>query len=407
MSATAETTLTYRQLFSVGGFFRLASSALLARAASQMWQVTLVLFALASFHSPVLAGAVVFLSIAPGLLLSPIEGALLDRHGRGRLILLDYGLAAVLAGALVVLLVAGTLTPQLLLILVALSSLTRPLSFAGTRSFFPLLVPPRLWDRANAVDSGSEALAAVLGPALAGVLLGWAGAPWAFMATAVMFGLATVALVGIREPATKTQPGDRLLPAAWAAVLYVVRHPTLRGVMFTLWLNNIAYGVLTVALPVLVLHALHGTADAVGGLWAVMGFATVATGLTVGRLSTRGRERTIVAWTSVVFALALALIAVWQSAAGLIICMGLMGVSFGAADVSLFSIRQRRTDPLWFGRAFAVAMALNFFAMPVGSVLAGPAVQQSLTLTILLAALAALVGGGVALLTIPKEGRER
>ena len=41
-------------------------------------------------HSAPLAGLVTFLSISPGNLVSPIAGALLDRHGRRRLIILDF-----------------------------------------------------------------------------------------------------------------------------------------------------------------------------------------------------------------------------------------------------------------------------------------------------------------------------
>ena len=82
--------MTYRELFRIPSFPRLATGVLLARTASQMMLLTLVLFVLQRFHSPSLAGITVFLSIAPGVALSPIAGALLDRHGRVRLITLDY-----------------------------------------------------------------------------------------------------------------------------------------------------------------------------------------------------------------------------------------------------------------------------------------------------------------------------
>ena len=75
---------------------------MLARTASQMMLLTLVLFVLQRFHSPALAGITVFLAIAPGVALSPIAGALLDRHGRVRLITLDY-----LVGTLALTLIAG------------------------------------------------------------------------------------------------------------------------------------------------------------------------------------------------------------------------------------------------------------------------------------------------------------
>jgi MFS family permease len=59
-----------------------------------MLNVALVLFVLQRFHSPTLAGIVVFVLIVPGLLVSPIAGALLDRYGRIRLMLVDYTVAA-------------------------------------------------------------------------------------------------------------------------------------------------------------------------------------------------------------------------------------------------------------------------------------------------------------------------
>jgi hypothetical protein len=37
----------------------------------------------------------------------------------------------------------------------------------------------------------------------------------------------------------------------------------------------------------------------------------------------------------------------------------------------MFTLRQRRTDPAWLGRAFAVSMSLNFLGYPIGAALGG------------------------------------
>src|SRR6516162_6496054 len=84
---------TYGQLFRVPSFAQLAAGSVLARTALQMWSIALVLFVLQRFHSPSLAGLAAFLSVVPGLVISPVSGALLDRHGRLRLILLDFVVA--------------------------------------------------------------------------------------------------------------------------------------------------------------------------------------------------------------------------------------------------------------------------------------------------------------------------
>ncbi|MBI2773232.1 MAG: MFS transporter, partial [Chloroflexi bacterium] len=86
---------SYRGLFTIPGFTRLVAGMLLGRVASQMVSLVLVLLVLERYASPALAGITTFLSLMPGLLVSPIAGALLDRHGRRRLILLDYSVATV------------------------------------------------------------------------------------------------------------------------------------------------------------------------------------------------------------------------------------------------------------------------------------------------------------------------
>jgi len=55
-----------------------------------MYALLLVLFVLARFHSPQLAGLAVLCSVVPGLMLSPVAGAVLDRGARVPLVIVDY-----------------------------------------------------------------------------------------------------------------------------------------------------------------------------------------------------------------------------------------------------------------------------------------------------------------------------
>jgi MFS transporter len=185
--------------------------------------------------------------------------------------------------------------------------------------------------------------------------------------------------------------------------VYVVRHPTLRGVIVTLWSANIPYGFLVVTLPVMILREFHWGADGVGLLWAITGVTTVLAGLVAGRINTEGRERQIIVGGMVFAALACACILL-QTPAALLVGMALLGLASGPIDIGLFALRQRRTDPRWFGRIFAVSMSLNFAGMPVGSALAGPIVEQSIPLALLVAVVISAIGCAVPLLVIPRGG---
>lgn len=392
--------VSYRQLFRVPSFPRLATGTVLARIAGQLWQIALILFILQRYHSPALAGIATFLALAPGLAISPIAGALLDRHGRLRLILVDFAIAALSLALIAVLAYTQLLTQTILLVIVAISSLTGPLSASGTRALFPLVVPRALWDRANAVDSGSMAVATVVGPVLAGVLVAWVGGEGAFLCATGIYLIAFVVVVRVRYVETKATGGGSILASAWQSLGYVIRHATLRGVVFTLWMANIPYGILIVALPVLALQQFHWGTDVVGGLWAITGITSVIAGVVAGRINSEGRERGIIVVGMVLAAVACGLL-VTQTLVGILAGMAIFGLAFGPMDIGLFALRQRRTDPLWFGRVFAVSMALNFAGMPVGAALAGPILEHGITLALLLALAIAIIGCVLPLVVIP------
>lgn len=406
MRAEQPASSTYRALLAVPGIPRLISNSVLARLGGQMWTVGMVLFVLQVFHSPSLAGLTIFVNILPGLLLSPLTGALLDRHGRVRLMLLDLALGTVTLLAIVLLASSGRLSPPVLLAVVLLGSLTFTFSATGPRSLFPLLVPRALWDRANAVDSGMYAVTSIVGPALAGTLVAVFSPSAALLVTACTWAAAALALIGTPDPRAANAASGSIWKDAWEGVVYVVwRNATLRALAIVISLGNAGFGILAVALPVLVLTRFHGSAAQVGQLWAVMGVASLLAALLVGRMNSEGREK----WMLVGGILAsLGAFVVMADAGSLPIVIGAMlvvGLANGPIDIGLFSIRQRRTDPAWFGRAFAVSMSVNYVGQPVGAALSGPLINISLRTALLVAALTALLAAVSALVAIPSEPR--
>ena len=188
-----------------------------------------MLFALAQYDSPALAGIVTFASIFPGLLIAPIAGALLTAHGRVRLMAFDYAVAfasLILIGGLSL---AGLLPVELLVVIVIVTSLTSILSIVGLRTIFPLMVPSHLWERANAIDANGYVVATILGPPIAASLVAFLGAPEAMIAIAIPFGLAAIALIGLREPVSETVTSGRLLRDAYDGLRYSWSNRTIRG----------------------------------------------------------------------------------------------------------------------------------------------------------------------------------
>jgi MFS family permease len=253
------------------GVPELLLAACLSRLAGRMFMLAIVLDVLDRFHSPVLAGWVSFASIAPGLAISPLAGALLDRIGAAKAIVVDMAASATLLFVLAVAGIAGVMTAPFLLLLVTLFSLTSPLSAAGIRTLIPQIVPKDALDRANALDTSSYALIDVLGPALAGVLFGFAGPQATMLAITLLYVLASLGLVPLasRTLTRRSDSSGRLIHEAIAGVAYVVRHRSLRGLAISYALYQVSWGVLVVVVPVTVVYELGAGAigdSVVGGL---------------------------------------------------------------------------------------------------------------------------------------------
>jgi MFS family permease len=344
---------------------------LLGRTANQMVSLVIVLLALERYGSPALAGIATFLSLFPGLLLSPIAGTLLDRYGRRRLIFLDYAVATLGLLLLAVLALADTLPILLFLGVVAAQSLTFPLSTVGMRTLFPLVVPRHLWDRANAIDSNGYAVSSVFGPAIAGAVVAATHGEGGLIACAAAYAVAAVVTAG--APDVETEPADHgpILRAAWDGVVHVALHPTLRGIAVAVSISNLANGIFFIAVPVIVLHGLGGSTVLVGQLFALGGITAFISVLLVGTMGTEGRERPLMIFAVVGSVLATGVLLFRMDLAALVAAMVIRGLTEGFYDVPMFALRQRRTDPAWLGRAFAVSMSLNFVGYPVGTAIGG------------------------------------
>ena len=372
----------------------------IGRIAGGMAYIAVVLFTLERYDSPALAGLVTLALILPGVLVSPIAGALLDRHGRVRLVIVGAllnGLAFVGLGALAL---ADALPVWLLVLGVAVSSVTGPLA-NGLRSLFPVLVPRYLWERVNAVDSNGYVLATLIGPPAAGVFVQVIGGPPTLILIGVIASVAGLVMIGMPDPHTTTATTGSLARDAWQGLVFVWRHPTLRGLAFSMTAINLGGGMAAIMIPLLVQGRYGAGPFEVGLVWAVSGAAGGAAAFFFGRRDTHGRERAMLAWSIFLSSFALLLLlpqgGLWQ----VFVALAAFGFMNGPLDIALFTIRQRRTDPAWLGRAIVVSGALNYVGFPIGSAITGWLVTISYEGAVLFGVAACLVGAAIAWLTIP------
>jgi MFS family permease len=221
-------------------------------------------------------------------------------------------------------------------------------------------------------------------------------------------------MIGAPDPKTETAGSAKLLVAAWEGVRYTIGNPTLRGLGVSISLLNLSGGMITIVVPLIVLDRLHAPEVVVGLVFAGSGVAGMIAALITGRVDSRGRE-----WDLLVLPMAgliltdlllLGAAGATTAAVGIAFLAGglaIGGLLNGPMDIGLFTIRQRRTDPAWMGRAFAVSMGFNFIGYPIGAALAGAIASVSIEASILVGAFACLLAVVAAGILIPRRAPDR
>jgi len=395
---------SYRDLLKIPGLFPLILAATLSRLAGRMFFLTLVLLVLAQFSSPVLAGWLTFAAVVPGLIVSPVAGVLLDRAGPTIAVKIDLIVSAGFVAAISFAGWEGWSSPPVLFILVMLFSLAGPLGTAGTRTLLPRLVPHDALDRANALDAAVYAIADVVGPAMAGVVVARVGSEAAMTIIAAAYTGAAICLSHVQRLPGSASTQASFLGEALEGIQIVARQPTLRGLAVSYSLYEITWGALYVAIPVFVAehYAAAGSSSVTGLLWAAMGIAGSVGALLAGHVRTTHRERRVMASGMVVTAFAVWPVAGEFGFGGLAIGLMLAGVMSGPITVALLTLRQRRTDPQQLGRVMSISIGLNMVGFPLGSAIAGMVITESLSATFVLAGTASVVAA-IATVCIPPD----
>lgn len=401
--------LSYKQVLTSRNVPQLLLAASASRLAGSMLLYVIVLYVIAEFESAATAGLSGFFLALPGFVVSPIAGAVLDRLGVVRAVAFDMICSAAFIGLVAGLSAAGSLTEPLLFVLLTLYSLTSPLSSGGIRTLFPRFVPEAAYAKANALDLSTFSVIDVAAPLFAGLLFPLAGPNPTLLCVAGMYVLAGLSLTLLRggAPQASAARDQHLLRSAYEGIVYLVRNATLRGLAISYSLYQVALGMLIVMAPVAVSSWLNvsGSADRYTGLiWAVAGLFGAIGALVTGKLLRSGVERRYMVAATLITSAAIFPLSALGSVISLATGLGVVGLMEGTINVSLLSLRQRRTEPGWLGRIMTVSMSVNLAGFPVGTALGGFLAAHSLVGAFAVAAGMTLLSAACVHFFVPRSG---
>jgi MFS family permease len=353
-------------------------------------------------------GITTALQFAPVLVLGIWGGLIADRLDKRRLLLATQGTMGALALALGVLTATGAVRLWMIYLLALLLGCATSFDMPARQSFVTEMVGSTELPNAVGLNSAVFNLGRIIGPAVAGVLIGVVGIAPAFIVNAVSY-LAVMAGLWMMDPSKlfRTAPVERSRGQVRDGVRYVLATPTLRwtillmGVVATLGLN------FRVALPLLARFTYNGGPSLYGVLASIM-----AAGSVVGALTAASRVRPsqrLLLWSIVGFgvsSLAMAFLLNPALAAIVLLPVGFFSIAWiSTANTTV----QLGSAPEMRGRVMSIYGLLLLGSTPIGAMLIGWLSEAyGPRSSALLAGLSSLAAAGVAILVRPdraKRGR--
>ncbi len=220
-----------------------------------------------------------FFLMLPGILISPLAGALVDRWDRRwAMILSDTGVA-IMTLAIALLLIADSLEIWHIYLAAVISSLFNAFQWPAYTATITLLVPKQHLGRAGGMTKIGDSVAQLISPALSGVLLMFIQLQGIILLDAATFLFATMTLLLVRFPHVKTLISDQtkksLLHEAAYGWYYIKARSGLLGLLILSAINNFLMQTAGVLFTPLILSftsvTLLGTILSIGGFGMLIG----------------------------------------------------------------------------------------------------------------------------------------
>lgn len=321
-------------------------------------------------HNATALGVVMALQFGPHIALLPFTGSAADRFDRRRLLVATQSAMFLLALALGLLTLLGTVALWHVYAFALLLGCVTAFDAPASQTFVSALVGDADLSNAVALNSTSFNVARMVGPAIAGLLLASVGTGWAFMINAASYLAVLGALWALRAQARHAGAHAASTGRGFLEGLRYVRgRPDLRAIFWMLFLVG-TFGLnFTIFISTMAVSVFHEGASRYGLLMSIMAIGTLSGSLLAAR---RQRPRIEILLTSAtVFGVGCALAAVmptyWLFGASLMV-IGVSALTFANSTNSLL---QLGTEPAMRGRVMAMRLALALGGTPLGAPVVG------------------------------------
>jgi len=344
------------------------------QSAAILWQVSLLV---PPSHRGLALGMVGLVRLVPIVAFSMVSGVAADALDRRRLMLVTQAGMAVCAALLAVVDFAGIRSLWPIYTLAAVSSAFWAFDGPARQSLVPNLVPREHVPNAISLNTIMFQTAAVIGPALGGVVIARWGVGWAYAFNAVSFLFVIGALLLMRDLPARAPgaPAEISLHAAREGLRFVFRNPLIRSTMLLDFFATF-FASATALLPIYAQDILHVGVRGYGLLSAAPSVGAMLAGAALVPLIDRIERRGAVLLLGVAgYGVATVVFGITRSFPVTFACLALTGATDTVSMVIRNIIRQLQTPDEMRGRMTSVNMIFFMGGPQLGELEAGLVAQ--------------------------------
>lgn len=240
-------------------------------------------------NSPFKLGLIGTLQFGPVFLFSIFAGAIADRFSKRRILMATQATLACQAALLGTLAWSGHAQYWHVCVLATVLGIANSIDLPARQSYVAEIVERDDLVNAVALNSAGFNAARIVGPAIAGVIIGRAGVVPTFFVNAIGF-LVVIATLATLASEGRPRAGSvaGVVADITEGIRYALATPRIRVILGLLFVPSFAVFNFTVYVPLLARDVLGLGAEGFGFLMAALGVGAVSGALTLGALSGRG-----------------------------------------------------------------------------------------------------------------------
>ncbi len=320
-------------------------------------------------YNPLALGLVGLSRVAPIIVFSLAGGAVADAHDRRKVMLITQSAMAIFAALLGVLTDHGLQIVWPIFLLSALTASASAFDSPARQALIPSLVPREHLSNALSLNSIMFDVATIIGPLIAGILIGVRDVAIVYWLNAISF-MAVIVALWIMHPARQEIKRAASLGAVREGLRFVFRQPIIRSTMLLDFVATF-FSSANQLLPIFAAQILQVGALGYGLLTAASAMGSLAASGAMGFVTRIRRPGAVILWSVAIYGMATLLFGISRSFVVSLLMLAATGASDTVSMILRQTIRQVVTPDELRGRMTSVNMIFFMGGPQLGELEAG------------------------------------